>query len=101
MEQVGVPWNDFWKDHFSYEAKQRDDGKWTSRIDPAAIYEQVAVINCLATTINTQRQPPQTVTDRIYAPTLIVRAALGLLGPDRGLGPFLTAPLSTSHTPGR
>jgi pimeloyl-ACP methyl ester carboxylesterase len=86
MEQLGVhedDWKDFWEGYFRYEAEVHADGKVTLRMPQAAFDEEIAV-NSLATTINTQQQPPKTLTDRIQAPTLIVRAEQGIPGCDPG-----------------
>jgi pimeloyl-ACP methyl ester carboxylesterase len=69
-------WNAFWERHYRYDAEVHADGTVTSRVPKAAIAEEIAV-NSFATRLDT-------LSERIHAPTLIVRAALGLLGPDRG-----------------
>ena len=77
MQQAPVyQWNTFWERHYRYDAEVHTDGTVTSRVPKAAIAEEIAV-NSFATRLDT-------LTERIHAPTLIVRAALGLLGPDRG-----------------
>ena len=78
MQQAPVhQWNTFWERYYRYDAEVHPDGTVTSRVPKAAIAEELAV-NSFATRLDT-------LTERIHAPTLIVRAALGLLGPDRGL----------------
>jgi pimeloyl-ACP methyl ester carboxylesterase len=77
MQQAPVyQWNTFWERHYRYDAEAHADGTVTSRVPKAAIAEEIAV-NSFATRLDT-------LSERIHAPTLIVRAALGLLGPDRG-----------------
>ena len=77
VQQAPVhPWNTFWERYYRYDAEVHPDGTVTSRVPKAAIAEELAV-NSFATRLDTR-------TERIHAPTLIVRAALGLLGPDRG-----------------
>jgi pimeloyl-ACP methyl ester carboxylesterase len=69
-------WNTFWERHFRYDAEVHADGTVTSRVLKVAIAEEIAV-NPFAMRLDM-------LTERIHAPTLIVRAALGLLGADRG-----------------
>ena len=69
-------WNTFWERHYRYDAEVRTDGTVTSRVPKSAIAEELAV-NSFATRLDA-------LSERIHAPTLIVRAALGLLAPDRG-----------------
>jgi pimeloyl-ACP methyl ester carboxylesterase len=77
MQQApSYQWNAFWERHYRYDAEVHADGTVTSRIPKAAIAEEIAV-NAFATRLDT-------LSERIHVPTLIVRAALGLLGPDRG-----------------
>ena len=68
-------WNPFWEALYRYDAEVHDDGTVTSRIPKATIEEEVMV----NMTINTD-----VILPRIQAPTLITRAALGTLAPDRG-----------------
>ncbi len=73
-------WNAFWEAYYRYDAETHPDGTVTSRVPKAVIDEEVSV----NTAINADVLLP-----RIQAPTLITRAALGTLAPDRGL--ILTA----------
>jgi pimeloyl-ACP methyl ester carboxylesterase len=74
------PWNAFWEAYYRYDAQVQADGTVTSRVPKAAIEEEVMV----NVTIN-----PDMLLSRIQAPTLITRATLGTLAPDRGF--ILTA----------
>jgi pimeloyl-ACP methyl ester carboxylesterase len=69
------PWTPFWEAYYRYDALVHPDGTVTSRIPKAVIDEEIAA-NFL---IRTEMLP-----SAVRAPTLIVRAALGTLGPDRG-----------------
>jgi pimeloyl-ACP methyl ester carboxylesterase len=69
------PWNAFWEAYYRYDAQVHPDGTVTSRVPKAAIEEELMV----NMTINIDMLLP-----RIQAPTLITRAALGTLAPDRG-----------------
>lgn len=68
-------WNAFWEKYYRYDAEIHPDGTVTSRVPKAAIDEEILV----NTAINVDVLLP-----RIKAPTLITRAALGTLAPDRG-----------------
>lgn len=73
-------WNLFWEAYYRYDAEVQADGTVISRVPKAAIEEEIAV----NMSINADALLP-----RIQAPTLITRAALGTLAPDRGI--ILTA----------
>ena len=73
-------WNAFWEAYYRYDAEVHPDGTVTSRVPKAAIEEEIMV----NTSLN-----PDVLLSRIQAPTLIARAPLGTLAPDRG---FLMAP---------
>lgn len=73
-------WDPFWEAYYRYDAEVHADGTVTSRVPKAAIEEEIAV----NMSINAEALLP-----RIQAPTLIRRAALGTLAPDRGI--ILTA----------
>ncbi|GER89950.1 alpha/beta hydrolase [Dictyobacter vulcani] len=73
-------WNPFWEAYYRYDAEVHADGTVTSRVPKAAIEEEITV----NMSINADALLP-----RIQAPTLITRAALGTLAPDRGI--ILTA----------
>jgi pimeloyl-ACP methyl ester carboxylesterase len=68
-------WNPYWEAYYRYDAEVRPDGTVTPRVPKAAIEEEIMV----NMTINTD-----TLLPRIQAPTLITRATLGTLAPDRG-----------------
>jgi len=69
-------WNPFWEAYYRYDAEVHPDGTVTSRVPKSAIEEEIMV----NTSIN-----PDVLLPRIQAPTLIARAPLGTLAPDRGL----------------
>jgi len=73
-------WNSFWEAYYRYDAEVHPDGTVTSRVPKAAIEEEIMV----NTSIN-----PDVLLSRIQATTLIARAPMGTLAPDRG---FLMAP---------
>jgi len=68
-------WNPFWEAYYRYDAEVHPDGTVTSRVPRAAIEEEILV----NTSIN-----PDVLLSCIQAPTLITRAPLGTLAPDRG-----------------
>jgi pimeloyl-ACP methyl ester carboxylesterase len=68
-------WNDLWEQYFRYDAQVYPDGHVTSRVPRAAIEEENAALALTRT-----EELPALITQ----PTLIVRATIGLLGPDRG-----------------
>lgn len=77
MSQLPVlQWNDMWEQYFRYDAEVRPDGTVTSRVPRPAIDEEAAALAMLRT-----EELPRFVRQ----PTLILRAALGTLGPDRGV----------------
>jgi pimeloyl-ACP methyl ester carboxylesterase len=69
------PWNAFWEAYYRYDAEVHADGTVTSRVPKAAIEEEVMVNMAIN---------PDVLLPCIQAPTLITRAALGTLAPDRG-----------------
>jgi pimeloyl-ACP methyl ester carboxylesterase len=69
------PWNAFWEAYYRYDAEVHADGTVTSRV-PKTVIEEEVMVNIA---INADVLLP-----RIQAPTLITRAALGTLAPDRG-----------------
>lgn len=73
-------WNPFWEAYYRYDAEVHPDGTVTSRVPRTVIDEEIQV----NTSLN-----PDILLSRIQAPTLIARAPLGTLAPDRG---FLMAP---------
>ena len=68
-------WNDLWEQYFRYDADVRPDGTVTSRVPKAAIEEE-----SLALALTRSEALP----DLVKCPTLVIRAAVGLLGPDAG-----------------
>jgi pimeloyl-ACP methyl ester carboxylesterase len=73
-------WNPFWEAYYRYDAEVHADGTVTSRVSKAAIDEEI-IVNA---TLNLDLLLP-----RVQSPTLILRATLGTLAPDRGF--ILTA----------
>ena len=71
-----LQWNDAWEEYFRYDADVRQDGTVVSRVSKAAIEEE-----SLALALTRSEALP----DLVRASTLLVRATVGLLGPDRGL----------------
>jgi len=68
-------WNPFWEAYYRYDAEVHSDGTVTSRVPRAVIEEEIQV----NTSLN-----PDVLLSRIQAPTLLARAPLGTLAPDRG-----------------
>ena len=73
-------WNPFWEAYYRYDVEVHANGTVTSRVPRAVIEEEIQV----NTSLN-----PDVLLSRIQAPTLIARAPLGTLAPDRG---FVMAP---------
>lgn len=71
-----ITWNAEWEAYFRYDAEERPDGTVASRVPKAAIEEE-----SLALALTRSEALPALV----RAPTLVVRAPVGLLGPERGL----------------
>jgi pimeloyl-ACP methyl ester carboxylesterase len=75
----GLPmltWGPFWEQYFRYDAEIQPDGTVVSRVPRAAIDEEVAALYFTKS---------EELPSFVKAPTLIVRAALGTLGPDKGV----------------
>jgi pimeloyl-ACP methyl ester carboxylesterase len=70
-----LQWNDLWEQYFRYDAEVHPDGTVTSRVPRQAIEEESAALAALRS-----EDLPQAVRQ----PTLVLRATVGLLGPDRG-----------------
>lgn len=70
-----ITWNPFWEQYFRYDAEIQPDGTVVSRVPKAAIIEEMTALSYT----RTEEQPPHVAT-----PSLIVRAALGTLAPDKG-----------------
>ncbi|MGO8946065.1 MAG: alpha/beta fold hydrolase [Ktedonobacterales bacterium] len=68
-------WNPFWEAYYRYDADVHPDGTARTRVPKAAIEEELLVNTALN---------PDVLISRVTAPTLITRAALGTLAPDRG-----------------
>jgi|SRR5579859_1105299 len=68
-------WTPFWEAYYRYDAQVHPDGTVISRVSREVIAEEVAV----NASINADALIP-----RIQAPTLITRATLGTLAPDKG-----------------
>ncbi len=79
-EAMYAPWMTphavFWRDYYRYDAETRADGTVLCRVPRAAIAEEVAMNGVLNLA---------TLPEMVKAPTLIVRATVGMLAPDRGL----------------
>jgi pimeloyl-ACP methyl ester carboxylesterase len=69
-------WNAFWEEYFRYDAQVHADGTVTSRVSRAVIEQETAALAAMRT---------ETLPELVHTPTLIARAALGTLGPDRGI----------------
>lgn len=75
----GLPmltWGPFWEQYFRYDAEIQLDGTVVSRVPRAAIDEETAALYFTKT---------EELPSFVKVPTLIVRAALGTLGPDKGV----------------
>jgi pimeloyl-ACP methyl ester carboxylesterase len=68
-------WTPLWEDYFRYDAEVRPDGTVASRVPRSAIEEE-----SLALALTRSEALP----DLIHKQTLLIRATVGLLGPDRG-----------------
>jgi pimeloyl-ACP methyl ester carboxylesterase len=73
-------WNPFWEAYYRSDVLTQPDGSVVSRVPRAAIEEEIAMNATLQV---------DTFMARITAPTLLLRAALGILAPDKGF--ILTA----------
>jgi pimeloyl-ACP methyl ester carboxylesterase len=69
-------WSPFWEQYFRYDAQVHADGTVTSRVPKAAIEEE----NFANGATRTEVLPAF-----VKVPTLVLRATVGLLGPDRGV----------------
>ncbi len=80
LEAMHAPWMTphaaFWRDYYRYDAEIHADGTVMCRVPRAAIVEEVATNRALAMAA---------LPEIVKAPTLIVRATVGMLAPDRGL----------------
>ena len=75
MRRVPVAWGPFWEACFRYGALVHPDGTVTSGIARATVAEELAAM---------EATPVDALATHVRQPTLIVRPALGTLGPDRG-----------------
>jgi pimeloyl-ACP methyl ester carboxylesterase len=73
-------WNPFWEAYYRFDALTQPDGTVVSRVSKAAIDQELATNATLQMDL---------FMGHIKAPTLLLRAALGILGPDTGM--ILTA----------
>ena len=80
-QTTALPWDTYAETYYRYDAETHPDGTVTSTVPASAIAEEQAV----NWTIRSDALPPF-----VRAPTLILRATVGLLAPDRGL--ILTPP---------
>jgi pimeloyl-ACP methyl ester carboxylesterase len=71
-----IGWNDMWEEYFRYDADVRPDGTVSSCVPKAAIEEESLALGLTRS---------EALPNLVRAPTLIIRATVGLLGPDRGL----------------
>lgn len=70
-----LQWNDLWEQYFRYDADIHPDGTVTSRVPRQAIEEENAALAALRS---------EDLPNVVRQPTLILRATVGLLGPDSG-----------------
>ncbi len=70
-----LQWNDLWEQYFRYDADIHPDGTVTSRVPRRAIEEENAALAALRS---------EDLPNLVRQPTLILRATVGLLGPDSG-----------------
>lgn len=79
-EAMRTPWmpphEGFWRDYYRYDIETYPDGTVMCRVPRAAIAEEVATNGALNMAA---------LSEMVRAPTLIVRATVGMLAPDRGL----------------
>jgi pimeloyl-ACP methyl ester carboxylesterase len=68
-------WSPLWEEYFRYDVETRADGAVASRVPKAAIEEESLALALMRT---------EALPDLVRKPTLLVRATVGLLGPDRG-----------------
>ena len=74
-QAAAQPWTPFWENYYRYDALVHPDGTVTSRSAKAVIDEENAVNFMIRAEI---------LPSAVRAPTLIARATVGTLGPDRG-----------------
>lgn len=69
-------WNSFWEQYFRYDADVQPDGTVVSRVPRAAIDEEITALYFTKS---------EELPSFVKAPTLVIRAAIGLLDPDTGV----------------
>lgn len=79
-EAMRAPWmaphEEFWRDYYRYDVETYPGSTVMCRVPRAAIAEEVATNGALNLPM---------LSEMVKAPTLIVRATVGMLAPDRGL----------------
>ena len=79
-EAMRAPWmaphEEFWRKYYRYDAERQPDGTVLCRVPRAVIAEEVATNGALNLAA---------LSEMARSPTLIVRATVGMLAPDRGL----------------
>ncbi|MGI8690268.1 MAG: alpha/beta fold hydrolase [Thermomicrobiales bacterium] len=79
-EAMRAPWmaphEEFWREYYRYDVETYPDSTVMCRVPRAAIAEEVATNGALNLAA---------LSEMVRSPTLIVRATVGMLGPDRGL----------------
>jgi len=68
-------WTPLWEEYFRYDVETHADGSVASRVPKAAIEEESLALALTRT---------EALPDLVHKPTLVIRATVGLLGPDRG-----------------
>jgi hypothetical protein len=68
-------WDPFWEQYFRYDAQVATDGTVKSRVPRSVLEEEAAALAM----VRTEALPAY-----VKRPMLILRATVGLLGPDRG-----------------
>lgn len=79
--QTIYQWNDLWERYYRYDVEEVPGGGVRSRVSPATMAEEAATNAALRM---------DALTEAVKVPTLIARATVGTLGPDRGF--ILPAP---------
>ncbi|MCA1725483.1 MAG: alpha/beta hydrolase, partial [Thermomicrobia bacterium] len=78
-EAMHAPWmtphEEFWQHYYRYDVETYPDSTVLCRVPRAAIAEEVAINGAIQLAA---------LPERVTAPTLIVRATVGMLAPDRG-----------------
>ena len=75
LPPIQQQWNEMWEANFRYDAEVRPDGTVASRVPKAAIEEE---------TLTLALTRSEALPDLVKCPTLVVRATVGLLGPEAG-----------------